>query len=141
MDNVAPNRGIDFMDVGRHGGEIYGTERLGKLSRYLDRRGVELVVDDPVMLRMRRAGFASDGSRLYLPSDATKYEVMHELGHYVQFRRIGKEAYQALPRPTAPEQTVYDLLRSNDRRWYERMNLMERLDAQLTIERDGGIAW
>lgn len=129
------------MDVGRQGGEVYGAGRLKKLGRYLDRRSVELVVDDPVMLKMKKAGFARDGTKLYLPSDATRYEVMHELGHYVHFRRIGKEAYQALPRPTAPEQAVYDLLRRNERRWYEQMNFLERLDAQLKIERDGGIAW
>lgn len=129
------------MGTGRHGGELYGPNRIAKLGRYLKRRGIELLVDDPVMLKLQKAGFARDGSKMYLPSDATRYEVLHEIGHYVHFRRLGKDAYAALQRPTAAEQAVYDSLRSNERRWYRQLNIMERLNAQLKIKRDGGVAW
>ena len=66
---------------------------------------------------------APDGTaRLLLKADPTSELVWHELGHFIQWRRLGSDAYRALPRSTsfnAPEQFVFDLL-EQPTRWYRR---------------------
>jgi len=55
-----------------------------------------------------------------LGSHPTYYEVWHELSHYIQYRRIGKEVYMALPRSSdynTPEQFVFDMLENSPKRW------------------------
>jgi hypothetical protein len=49
----------------------------------------------------------------YIRSDATRYEVLHELGHFKDWLKQGK------PETAGPlsEQAAYDFLRNNKSRW------------------------
>lgn len=84
---------------------------------------------------------------MLLRSDPTEYEVWHELGHYIQWRKLGADEYLKLVRHTiddpvqdVPEQFVFDFLEnSKDRRWY-RLTEAEREHAIWYIqEKKGGI--
>jgi len=133
--------GSDFLEnTGRLGGELYDTDKLRQLDKYLARRGVTLKVGDQFVPAGRAGAFSRDGSTLVLLSNPTKYEVWHELGHYVQFRKLGREAYEGLPRSldfNAPEQFVFDLLENSEKRWNS-LNFDEQQHATEYIERIGG---
>lgn len=76
---------------------------------------------------------------LRLRSNPTEYEVWHELGHYIHYRRIGAEAYRNLSRTAqwnAAEQFVFDMLNST-RRW-SKLNEAEQMHANQYIEDMGG---
>ena len=78
-------------------------------------------------------------ARLLLKADPTNQLVWHELGHFVQWRRIGSEAYRALTRSTsfnAPEQFVFDLLERPDR--WRRLTPQFPIDSAEYIEEVGG---
>lgn len=77
---------------------------------------------------------------MLLRSDATRYEVWHELNHYLHFKKIGQDAYLSLVRPRVPEQYVYDAFRQSTRRW-GLLNIKEHWDAMLYVESKGGTAW
>jgi hypothetical protein len=133
----------DFTETtGRLGGQLYGEARLGRLSNYLDRRGVRLVRDaDERILRMNpdaNGAFVANRtgpSELLLRSNATRAEVLHELSHYRHFKRTDFDAYQAAGR-IGREQTVYDTLKNN-RNWHQ-LRQAERDDAFDYILRLGG---
>jgi hypothetical protein len=134
---------VDFAaESGEVGGRLYGTERLGKLERYLDRRNVKLEVGSPDLLPGKAGEFRTtpDGTaRLLLKADPTNELVWHELGHFVQWRNLGCDAYRALPRSisfNAPEQFVFDLL-EQPTRWY-RLSPEFRIRSAEYIEEVGG---
>jgi hypothetical protein len=112
-------------EAGELGGRSYGAERLDALGRYLDRRGVRLEVGSPDLPFGKAGAFESspDGTaRLLLKADPTNQLVWHELGHFIQWRKVGPEAYLKLPRGplhgdtfNAPEQFVFDLLNQPSR--------------------------
>lgn len=138
------NEGIDFIgDTGRLGGNLYGEKRLNQLSKYLDKRGIKLEINDEFLnSRNANGGFDAVNGKLILKSDATEYEVWHELSHYIQYKKLGKESYLELPRTTdfnAPEQYVFDMLENNKRRWAEQLTEEERIHASEYIYRAGGL--
>jgi hypothetical protein len=51
---------------------------------------------------------------LYVRSDATRYEILHEFGHFVDWLKKGKPSHLYT---TASEQAAYDFLRNNKTRW------------------------
>ena len=136
---------IDFISqqLGRRGGDLYGSSRIGKLEKFLDRRGIKLKLDDPNLPVGKRAGFSAEAGELYLPRDATKYEVWHELSHYLHYKRIGRDAYLELRAKGLEfvEQEVFDTLRQNPRRWDELLTLLEKVHASDYLERMGGTPW
>jgi hypothetical protein len=103
---------------------------------------VALEVGSPDLLPGKAGTFLAypDGSaRLLLRSDPTNELVWHELGHFIQWRRLGSDAYRALPRSTsfnAPEQFVFDLL-ERPTRWY-RLTPEFRIRSAEYIEEVGG---
>ena len=115
------NKAQDAIEATRVAGVLYGEQRLAKLSRYLEKRGVILKVGDEFLDADKVGGLAYGRcpAELLLRSNPTKYEVWHELGHYIQRQRIGPEAYANLPRypQNVPEQFVFDLLENYQRRW------------------------
>lgn len=121
---------------------MYGAERLGRLERYLGRRGVTLEVGSASLESGKAGTFCAtpDGTaRLLLKADPTSELVWHELGHYIQWRRVGSDAYRALPRSmsfNAPEQFVFDLL-EQPTRWY-RLTPEFRIRSAEYIEEVGG---
>jgi hypothetical protein len=75
---------------------------------------------------------------LILGSNPTEYQVTHELGHYVHYRKIGAEAYWELPRTerwNASEQVVFDML-EHPARW-KKLNAEEQAHAIRYIEKVG----
>lgn len=65
---------------------------------------------------------------------------MHELSHYIQYKKLGKQKYLELPRTTdfnAPEQFVFDMLENNKRRWFGQLNEAERNHASWYIYKVG----
>jgi RHS repeat-associated protein len=128
--------------VGLPSGKMYGERRLEVLRKHLESRGVRLDVGDEFLLPGQAGGFAvhpSGSARMVLPSNPTEYVVLHELAHYVHWRRIGTEAYLNLPRTTtwnAAEQFVFDML-EHPLRW-NRLSPAERQHAIQYIERAGG---
>jgi Metallopeptidase toxin 4 len=116
-DSAYATRGLDLAGgAGRLGGELYPASRLPVLERFLARRGITLQVGDEFVPAHAAGAFDSAGGRILLRSNPTKYEVWHELSHWIQFRRIGPDAYRALPR-WAREQFVFDMLENNSARW------------------------
>ncbi len=109
-----------FMAGSRRGGALYGDAKLAKLENYLAKRGVTLEKNADAFLDARNANGAfrsmGDGTaKMYLRSNATRYEVLHELSHFNHLRSVGPTAYQAAGR-VAKEQFVYNALKSN-RAW------------------------
>jgi hypothetical protein len=69
----------------------------------------------------------------YIRSDATRYEVLHELGHFEHWLQLGKPA-NAGP---LSEQAAYDFLRNNKSRW-QTLNAEERSHAHFYLLEKGG---
>ncbi|MBC8289332.1 MAG: hypothetical protein H8E37_03355 [Planctomycetes bacterium] len=92
---------ISFLDRGRLGGEIIDGPVLEKLQERLSRNGVIIRQDDEAVaiLTSREAAGAfrpvGDGAEILLLHDATRYEIMHELRHYMHWLRDPK-AYKQL---------------------------------------------
>ncbi|MFG0236017.1 zincin-like metallopeptidase toxin domain-containing protein [Brevibacillus porteri] len=123
---------IDFVEeTARLGGKFYSERDLKLLGKYLEKRGVTLKVGDEFLPPYKGGGFNYYTDELILRSNPTQYEVWHELSHFMQYKKIGKEAYSKLPRPhkpgpvsmddltqfNAPEQYVYDMLSNSSKRW------------------------
>ncbi|EAC7253710.1 hypothetical protein AF087_04125, partial [Listeria monocytogenes] len=91
--------------------------------------------------------FNAETGTIILKDNPTRYEVLHEVSHYIQYKNIGKGAYKTLPRAgktfdtkqfNAPEQFVYDMLSNNTRRW-KSFTEAERMHANWYINNFGGI--
>jgi RHS repeat-associated protein len=107
----------DFIaGAGRLGGELFPKARLKVLERYLSRHGVALKVGDKFVRPGYAGAFDSVGKQLLLKSNPTTYEVLHELSHYIQYKKLGPSAYQALSR-VEREQFVFDMLQNSAARW------------------------
>ncbi|WP_414852253.1 zincin-like metallopeptidase toxin domain-containing protein [Brevibacillus sp. IT-7CA2] len=141
---------IDYIEEnGRLGGKIYSEKDVKLLGKYLEKRGVTLKVGDEFLGAGKGGAFDATNGALYLRSNPTQYEVWHELSHYIQFRKIGKEGYLKLPRTqgqvpmedlskfNAPEQFVFDML-SHPKRW-NMLNEAEQRHANWYIDNFGGI--
>lgn len=138
-----PSATSDFLEeTGRLGGVLYGEQKLAMLKNYLNRRGVELLVGDEHLPTGKAGGFdgfSPNGPKIVLRSNPTEYEVWHELSHYIQYERIGRKAYQDLPRTHnwhAAEQFVFDML-NRTKRW-GKLNEAQQEHAIDYIERIGG---
>ncbi len=132
------------IETGSLGGQLYPAAKLEQLGSYLAKRGVALKVGDEFLPPDARGVFAvynSGGAELVLGSNPTAYEVWHELSHYIQYRRIGEEAYTALSRSrelgNVPEQFVFDMLENSPKRW-SALTYEEQQHAIAYIERVGG---
>lgn len=136
--------------IGRRGGHLYDVGRLARLGRYLERRSVTLKVGDGNLPPNKAGGFLAkpDGTaELILRGNPTDYEVWHELGHYIQWRKLGPDEYPKLPRHTVddpiqdvPEQFVFDLLENSRERRWRRLTEAEREHAIWYVqEKKGGL--
>ncbi len=139
-DDLAPKGGlVDFASSATTGDAMYGAERLAKLGRYLERRGFSLRLDDARLPAEKGGGFIAKSREILLRSDASKSQVWHELSHYLDFKRLGPNAYGRLSYPLGREQNVYDLLRRS--RHWDMMSLWDRALLETRIERLGGRIW
>jgi len=129
--------GLDKIE-GRLGGELFPQSQLPALERYLGNRSVSLHVGDDLLPKHVAGGFNAETGQLFLRSSPTRYEVQHELSHFIQARKLGLEAYSAQSRGQK-EQFVYDMLSNNTKRWAGQLNEEQREHASGYILRVGGI--
>lgn len=137
---VTPKGAADFVDMsGRVPSTLYDSAKLGRLERYLGRRGVTLKVGDEFVPDGAAGPFSRDGTSMVLRSNPAQYKVWHELSHFRHSQKIGREAYSKLPRTldfNAPEQHVFDLLENSPRRWNS-LNFDQQQHSISCIERIG----
>ena len=132
---------------GRLGGELYGEAQLAKLEGYLARRNVTLVQNADEFLNSQNAGaafrsFADGAGKFYVRSNATAYDVWHEMVHFRDFRmrvvKLGPEAgYNAYAGwgQAAREQSVYEVL--NGGRHWDMLNAQEQAHAIWQVKKYG----
>jgi len=119
-------------DSGQLGGKLYGPEKLAKLQRYLERRGIAL---DPA----RNGSFNGVKGILELPPNPTVLNVRHELSHMLDFRKYGKDYYKRF-NSFEREEMVLDRLMKN--RVWDNLNDAERNWSLLyPFGRPGGQMW
>lgn len=119
---------------------MYSPKKLSQLKGYFGKRGIELRVGDEHVPYNNSGGFNSEKGVLFLRDNPTNYEVWHELSHFRQYQKIGREAYLDLPRTryfNAPEQFVFDMLENSPKRW-NALNFDEQQHAIRYIESVGG---
>ena len=127
--------------TGRRGGRIVSDAVLMRLERSLLRDKVVISRNADPFLRGRAATgifrVYKDGSAaIFLRSDPTHYEVMHELMHYRHFKDVGPGPFSKEPL-LGREQYVYDALR---RHYWRSLNPMEQQHAITYIRSLGGKA-
>lgn len=138
---------VDSFVEGRRGGQIVSDSALEQLERGLLRdrvvvsRNADAMLagdDAAAKLRVYRDGSAT----MFLRSNPTRYEILHESQHIEYLRQIGPERYRDLRSTPAGnlqlEQYVYDNLR---RYHWPSLTPAEIRDAQRYIRRLGGNAW
>ena len=114
---------------GSFGGELYDKNQLDSLEKKLAAHGVELMRDADEFLASVRggigAGFQAKGpgkGEMYLKSNATVREVLHEMIHFRKFRDLGYEGYLKLRESGRHETQVWE--------WFlEHPEVMQRLNA------------
>jgi len=119
-------------ESGQLGGRLYDLEKLAKLARYLERRGI-------VLNPARNGSFDGARSVMTLPRNPTVLNVRHELSHYLDFKRFGSDYYTRFS-SFAREEMVLDRLRKN--RVWNTLNELERKWSDLyPLSRPGGQAF
>lgn len=115
----------DFSQVPYRGGDLYPTDKLQNLVKYLERRNVSVFGTDKSPCFIARA----DGSgQMLLPAHPTALQVKHELSHYLDFKKFGFENYFKMSRLDR-ERLVLERLQNN--RVWNNLNEAER---QFSIE-------
>jgi hypothetical protein len=141
-----PNSAASLMK-GRRAGEVLSDEALDSLEMGLLRDRVVLSRNADEFLSNEGAGAMlrvyKDGSAtLFLRSNPTRYEILHESQHFEHLRQIGAQRYIELRKTAAGnlelEQFVYDNLR---RYHWDGLTPDEIRHAQDYIRWLGGIPW
>jgi RHS repeat-associated protein len=141
-----PNSVTSFMK-GRRGGEVVSDQALKNVEWSMLSNRVVLSRNADAMLARSQAGGVfrvyKDGSAtMFLASNPTRYELLHELQHYEHFMQIGPQKYLQLGKTAAGqlqlEQFAYDNLR---RYHWGSLTSCEIQHAQDYIRRLGGNAW
>jgi len=124
--NAPVNGVIDFAEsAGRLGGKLWGADRIPTLTRFLENRGVKVLLDqDELLAKLAKqqglsgadAAFVvgKDGKLFFLLSkNPTRREVLHELSHFLHRQKIGGAAYDALTK-AQKEAWVSNFLRNSN---------------------------
>lgn len=132
-DAVALNTTVDLMaETGQLGGKLYGPEKLGKLQRYLERRGIYI---DPA----RNGSFDGAKGIMTLPQNPTVLNVRHELSNMLDHKKYGDDYYRIFNQ-FEREEMVLDRLRNN--RIWDNLNEAEQNWSTLyPLTRPGGQTW
>ncbi len=125
------------MGATRLGGELFPASRLPVLERHLARRGVTLQVGDELLPFGKAAGFDAKAGRMVFMNNPTRYEVQHELLHWIQSRKLGVEAYSKLT-PLDKEQFVFNMFSDNPSRWMS-LSPEQQTHAVKLVEGYGGV--
>ncbi len=86
---------------GAGGHQIFDSRALDKLRAYLDKREVDLKIGSEAAEWFAKnpkaiGGFevpVAGSPTMYLPANPTRYEVWHEMSHYIEYRNIGRAEY------------------------------------------------
>ena len=129
--------------IGRRGGTVVADDVLKRLEPSLLKNRVVVSKNADRMLAGRAASgifrvFQDGSATIFLRSDRTRYELVHELRHYGHFRTIGADSFRRLTR-LEQEQFVYDALRRS--RHWRGFTAAEIQHAQDYIRSLGGNAW
>jgi hypothetical protein len=129
--------------IGRRGGTVVGDDVLKRLEPSLLKNRVVVSKNADRMLTRRAASgvfrvFQDGSATIFLRSDRTRYELVHELRHYQHFKTIGANSFRRLTR-LEQEQFVYDGLRRS--RHWRRFTAAEIQHARDYIRSLGGNAW
>lgn len=102
--------------IGQLGGELFRTDKIPALAKYLDRRGIYL---------HEGVNGSFDGVRgvMTLPRNPTMLNVRHELSHMIDYRKYGDDYYNLFS-PAQREQMVLERLQNN--RIWDKLNDQER---------------
>ena len=102
---VSVPRTTDLVESGALGGQLFPSEKIPALVRYLDRRGVWLT---------EGVNGSFDGVRgvMTLPRNPTVLQVRHELSHFLDFQEYGDDYYR-LFNSFEREEMVLDRLMNN----------------------------
>jgi hypothetical protein len=105
-----------MIEAGQLGGELFPTDKIPGLVKYLDRQGI--YVHEAV-------NGSFDGVRgvMTLPRNPTKLNVRHELSHMLDYRKYGDDYYKLFT-PAQREQMVLERLKNN--RIWDKLNDAER---------------
>lgn len=133
--------------TGRRAGQVVSDAGLNQLERGLLRDRIVLSRNADQLLASKNAGgmvtVYKDGSAtMYLRSNPTRYEILHESQHIEHLRQIGPQRYIDLGKTAAGrlelEQFAYDNLR---RYHWGSLTAEEIAHAQRYIRSLGGNAW
>jgi len=91
------------------GGALYSERKLGQLVPYLEKRGVNVyeTAGNPAFQAR-----ANGTGAMYLPANPTVLQVKHELSHFLDFKNMGFDAYNAMGR-VGREASVLQRLQGN----------------------------
>ena len=132
---VAPVREVvSAAGVRRVPGRLYDAPQRAALKKYLDRNNVDLI-EDAAETSFSAKAFGRH--ELRIRSDATYYEVYHELQHYRHLKGVGYRKFEKTSEALR-EQYVYDQLRRSDNLWNRVMRQGERDSAFEYILDKGG---
>ena len=101
--------------TGRRGGTVVGDDVLKRLEPSLPKRRAVIAKNADRMLSGKAASgifrvFQDGSATIFLRSDRTRYELVHELRHYEHFRKVGPDSFRRLTR-VEQEQFVYNARR------------------------------
>jgi hypothetical protein len=111
-----PKSGDLMSEAGQLGGDLFPTDKIPGLVKYLDRRGIYV---------HEAMNGSFDGVRgvMTLPRNPTKLNVRHELSHMLDYRKYGDDYYKLFT-PAQREQMVLERLKNN--RIWDKLNDAER---------------
>jgi Metallopeptidase toxin 4 len=148
-DEMPSPDSVDFSESRRVSGEYWGADRISMLKKYLEKRGVTVLTDQDDIIAKLAARMKIDGASaafivdkrgkamMLLSKNPTRREVLHELGHYLHFRKVGADSYRNLT-TSQRESFVGNLLRNSnnwkrfnpDEQWRELNNLFKHTDPE-----------
>lgn len=118
--------------TGQLGGKLYGPEKLAKLQRYLERRGIAL---NPA----RNGSFDGVKGVIELPTNPTVLNVRHELSHMFDFKKYGPDYYKKFNSFDRGEMVLDRLM--NNRVWNNLNEVEQAWSLLYPFTRNGGQAW
>jgi hypothetical protein len=101
------------------GGQVVDAARLDRLEGILSKNNTTLVRNADVYLDSQGAGVGarfrstSSGAQLFIRSDATQYELYHELKHFGDYNRLGSTAYYNLGE-LGREESVFSYMKNQN---------------------------
>jgi len=106
---------LDFMSsLGRRDGALLGATNMSRLKAGMGRWGITITENaDDFLAGRGNAAFDPASMTIYLKGNPTRYEVLHEVSHALDFRALGKAEYLAKSPAWRERSVVERLFKSN----------------------------